>query len=354
MRRENEDRSASPLSLSPMRADAAPELSVPVGTGTPALPVPARPRRRLGGPQWLLLLLRNPKSVFGLVVVLIIVAAAVFAPLLTPYNPGDMIAMPSQAPTADHWFGTTHQGQDVFSQIVYGARVSLLVGASAAVLATLVSAALGMTAAYLGGWADEILSLVTNIFLLIPALPLLIVISAYLPFKNAVSMILIIALTTWAGEARVLRSQALSLRNRDFVLAAKASGESTWRIVLGEIMPNMTSRIAAGFLGSFVGAILFEASLEFLGFGNTDTVSWGTTLYWAQNNSTLLTGEWWHFMFPGLALAITATSLIFVNYGIDEISNPRLRRIKMPRSVSRRSPRSTARSLPLATTSGDR
>jgi len=352
MRRENEDRTASPPSLSTMRAEAVPELSVPVGTGTPALPLPASPRRRLGGPQWLMLLLRNPKSAFGLVVLLLIVAGAVFAPLLTPYSPSDMIALPSQAPSADHWFGTTHQGQDVFSQIVYGARVSLMVGAAAAMLATLVSAALGMTAAYLGRWADEILSMVTNIFLLIPALPLLIVISAYLPFKNAFSMIAIIALTTWAGEARVLRSQALSLRNRDFVLAAKASGESTWRIVFGEIMPNMTSRIAAGFLGSFVGAILFEAGLEFLGFGNTDTVSWGTTLYWAQNNSTLLTGEWWHFMFPGLALAITATSLIFINYGIDEISNPRLRRVKMPKPAPKT--RATAASRPLATTSGDR
>jgi len=349
---QRETRTDMPLDLAPVRSSAAAEVTVPVGTGTPGLPLPAPPRRRLGGPQWLLLLLRNPKSVFGLVMLLIIVAATICAPLLTPYNPNDMIALPSQAPTADHWFGTTHQGQDVFAQVIYGARVSLLVGASAAIVATLISAALGMTAAYLGGWADEILSLVTNIFLLIPALPLLIVISAYLPFKNSFSMIMIIALTTWAGEARVLRAQALSLRNRDFVLAAKASGESTWRIVFGEIMPNMTSRIAAGFLGSFVGAILFEAGLEFLGFGNTDTVSWGTTLYWAQNNAALLSGEWWHFMFPGLALAITATSLIFINYGIDEISNPRLRRIKMPKPAP--TVRATAASLPGATTGGDR
>jgi len=349
---QRETRTDAPLDLTPLRSGALAEVTVPVGTGTPGLPLPAEPRRRLGGPQWLLLLLRNPKSTFGLVVLLIIVAAAIFAPLLTPYNPSDMVALPSQGPSPQHWFGTTHQAQDVFSQVIYGARVSLLVGASAAIMATLVSAALGMTAAYLGGWADEALSLVTNIFLLIPALPLLIVISAYLPFKNSFSMIMIIALTSWAGEARVLRAQALSLRNRDFVLAAKASGESTWRIVFGEIMPNMTSRIAAGFLGSFVGAILFEAGLEFLGFGNTDTVSWGTTLYWAQNNSTLLTGEWWHFMFPGLALAITATSLIFINYGIDEISNPRLRRVKMPKPAPKT--RATAASRPLATTSGDR
>jgi len=175
---------------------------------------------------------------------------------------------------------------------------------------------------------------VTNVFLIIPGLPLLIVISAYLPFKNAFSMILIIAFTTWAGEARVLRSQALSLRSRDFILAALASGESTMRIVFGEIMPNMVSRIAAGFLGAFVGAVLFEAGLEFLGFGNSDTISWGTILFWAQNNGTLLTGEWWHFTFPGLALALTATALIFINYGLDEISNPRLRAIKVPKHLA--------------------
>lgn len=290
-----------------------------------------RGTRRVVLPVWFQLLLGNRKAVVGMIVFAIIVLAALLAPVLTPYDPSAMVDLPSQSPSSAHWFGTTHQGQDVFAQIVWGGRVSLFIGASAALLATVTSAVLGVTAAYLGGWVDDILTLVTNVFLLIPGTPLLIVLSAYLPFKNTLSMILIIAFTTWAGEARVLRSQALTLRNRDFILAAFASGESPARIIVGEMMPNMTSRIAAGFLGSFIGAILFEAGLEFLGFGNTDTVSWGTTLFWAQNNSTLLTGEWWHFTFPGLAIALTATSLIFMNYGLDEISNPRLRQVNMAR-----------------------
>jgi peptide/nickel transport system permease protein len=316
------------------RDDSLDQVSQPAGTGQPSLPLPGR-RPGLELPQFVGLLLGNRKAVFGLAMLGTIVLLAVFAPLIARYPPGDFVALPSEPPSLDHWFGTTHEGQDIFSQVVWGARTSLAVGAAAAFVATFISAVLGMSAAYTGGWYDEIVNLIENIVLVIPALPLLIVVSSYLPFRNAYSMILIIAFITWAGEARVLRSQALSIRNRDFVLAAAATGLPAWRIVLGEIMPNMTSRIAAGFLGSFIGAIFFEAGLEFLGFGNTDNISWGITLFWAENNATLLTGEWWHFTFPGLAIALTATALIFINYGIDEISNPRLQRVRISRGMRR-------------------
>jgi peptide/nickel transport system permease protein len=147
-------------------------------------------------------------------------------------------------------------------------------------------------------------------------------------------LVLIIGLTTWAVEARILRGQALTLRNRDFVLAAKVAGESTWRIVFSEIMANMVSRIAAAFVLVFYIAILYEAGLEFLGLADVNRTSWGSTMYWAQNNSAVLQGEWWHFVFPGLALALTVASLVLVNYGVDELSNPRLRnRAKRRRSA---------------------
>jgi peptide/nickel transport system permease protein len=142
-------------------------------------------------------------------------------------------------------------------------------------------------------------------------------------------MIIILSVTGWAWGGRVLRAQTLSLRNRDFVQAAYLSGEPTWRIVFFEIMPNMISLMVSSFIFTFIGAILAEAGLEFLGFGDINTISWGTILYWAQTNSALLTGEWWHFLFPGLAIALTITSLVFINYGIDAISNPRLRAIKV-------------------------
>lgn len=318
-------------------ADPVMDPQVPVETTVPQVVPPVAPGRRLRVPQFLNLLIHNPKSLFGLCVLTIIVLSAILAPLIARIDPNSMnFTALGQGPSWHHPFGTTQQGYDVFSQVVWGGRTSLLIGSSAAFLATLIAATVGMTAAYVGGVADEVLNLVSNIFIVLPALPVLIVIFAYLPFRGGIVMVVLIALFSWSGEARVLRSFALTLRSRDFVLAARTSGESVWRIVFGEIMPNMTSRIAAGFLGAFVGAILFEAGLEFLGFGGANGVSWGVTLFWAQNNAALELGMWWHFLFPGLALALTATSLIFINYGIDEISNPRLQRVKMPKQPKQR------------------
>jgi len=283
------------------------------------------PRRRAGIPNWTRLLLTNRQSLFGLVLLTGVVTAAVFAPLIAHNSPTDLVGLPGQAPSRAFPFGTTDQGYDVFAQVVWGARTSLLIGASAAVISTTIAVFFGLLAAYSGGWIDDVINLLTNVFLVIPALPLLIVLQTFLPSRGPVVMILILGLTTWALEARVLRSQALSLRNRDFVRAAKVAGESTLRTVFGEVMPNMISRIAAGFLFVFYLSILFEAGLEFLGFGDVNKTTWGVTMYWAQNNSAVLQGEWWHFFFPGLALAITVAALVFINYGIDELSNPRLR-----------------------------
>jgi ABC-type dipeptide/oligopeptide/nickel transport system permease subunit len=174
-------------------------------------------------------------------------------------------------------------------------------------------------------------NLVINVFLTIPAIPLLVVISAYLKGRGMWTMAVVLALVLWAFEARILRGQALSLRNRDFVLAAKASGESTSRIVFGELMPNMISRIAAAFVLVFYIALLVDAGLEFLGLGDVSHTSWGMTLYWAQTNSTVLQGEWWPFVFPGVALALTVLGLVLILTGVDEVSNPRLRAEKPPR-----------------------
>ena len=209
---------------------------------------------------------------------------------------------------------------------MWGARTSLAVAACAAIASTVIATVLGLLAAYSGGWVDDVINLVTNIFLVIPTLPLLIVISAFVPTRGPVIMVLILGFTTWAIEARILRSQAMSIVNRDFVLAAKVAGEGTWGIIRREVMPNMVSRIAAGFVFVFYGSIIFAAGLEFLGFGDVNGTSWGVILYWAQNNSTVLQGAWWHFVFPGLAIALTVAALVFINYGVDELSNPRLRR----------------------------
>jgi peptide/nickel transport system permease protein len=265
------------------------------------------------------------------------VVVALLAPVIAEHSPTEIVGLPGQPPNREFWFGTTDQGYDVFAQVIWGARISLAVGAAAAVISTVIAATLGMLAAYAGGWVDDTINLVTNVFLVIPALPLLLVVYSFLPARGPVVMILILGLTTWAVEARILRGQALSLRNRDFVLAAKVAGERTWRVVFGEIMPNMISRIAAGFLLVFYLSIIFAAGLEFLGFGDVNKTTWGTTLYWAQNNSSVLQGNWWHFVFPGVALALAVAALVFVNYGVDELANPRLRRRRPKRHLFRQS-----------------
>jgi peptide/nickel transport system permease protein len=294
-----------------------------------ALPLSATAPRRHGRfqlPGWLVLLLANPKSRFGIGLVVFMIVVALIAPLISVDDPTAFnVEAIKQTPSWHHLFGTTDQGQDIFSQVVLGARRSLILGAAAAVLATVLAAVLGILAAYSGGIVDEVINFLTNIFLVVPTIPLLIVVSSYLKSRGMTTMILVLGLTLWAFEARILRGQALMLRNRDFVQAAKVAGESTWRIVFGELMPNMISRIAAAFVLVFYIALLVDAGLEFLGLGDTTHVSWGMTLYWAQTNSTVLQGEWWPFLFPGLALVITVVGLVFLLAGIDEVSNPRLR-----------------------------
>jgi peptide/nickel transport system permease protein len=283
-------------------------------------------RTRLRVPGWLALLLRNPKSRLGVLILAFIVVIALIAPLISVAHPNDFnILAIRQAPSWHHLFGTTDQGSDIFSQVVLGARRSLLLGAAAGALATAVAAILGITAAYLGGIVDDLVNFLTNVFLTIPPIPLLVVISGYVKHRGMTTMVIVLALVLWAFEARILRAQALSLKNRDFIQSAKAMGESTWRIVFGELMPNMISRLAAAFVLVFYIALLTDSGLEFLGLGDMSKTSWGVTLYWAQTNSTVLQGEWWPFFFPGAALALTVLGLVLLLAGIDEVSNPRLR-----------------------------
>ena len=287
---------------------------------------PALPSRRFRGPAWLHLLWRNPKSRVGIVFVGVMVLIAVFSPLVSVSDPTAFSLLDArQAPSWHHLFGTTDQGSDIFSQVMLGARRSLLLGVAAATLATVLATSLGILAAYAGGVVDEAVNFLINVFLVIPTIPLLVVVSAYLKSRGMWTMVLVLGLTLWSFEARILRGQALSLRNRDFVLAAKVAGESTARVVFGEIMPNMISRIAAAFVLVFYISLLVDAGLEFLGLGDSAHVSWGMTLYWAQTNSSVLQGEWWPFLFPGLALVVTVLGLTLILAGIDEISNPRLR-----------------------------
>ncbi|MGZ3663421.1 MAG: ABC transporter permease, partial [Ktedonobacterales bacterium] len=185
-----------------------------------------------------------------------------------------------------------------------------------------------VTGGYFGGWIDELLSLVSNVFLVIPQLPLIIVLAALVPTgRGPGTVIIVITLTGWAWGARVMRSITLTLRQRDYVQAARVGGESPFRLIFFEIVPNMGAIIATNFIFATISAILTEATLEFLGLSDLSQVSWGTMLYWAQNNDALLGGQWSWYMPPGLCIALLCASLTLINYGIDSIVNPRLRSI---------------------------
>lgn len=281
---------------------------------------------RLRTPQWCTILWRNKKARFGLVLLAVFVVMAVAAPLLAPYDPRDRSFTGGLPPSAEHWLGTTGKGYDVASQAIYGARTSLLIGLVAGLLSTAIALLVGMTAGYLGGMVDEVLSFVTNLALVVPALPLMVTLAAYAPGGGGVWMVvLVIGITGWAGAARLKRAQILTLRNREYIQAARMAGDGTFRIIFREIAPNMTSLIVVGFIGAVGGAIGAEAGLAFLGIGDPDTISWGTMLYWANTDGALLTGGFSRLVVPGLLLALLTTALTFVNFGVDALSNPHLR-----------------------------
>jgi peptide/nickel transport system permease protein len=276
-------------------------------------------------PQWLRILWANRKSRVGVVLLSVFVLTAAFAPVLAPYDPESTEFAATLPASGSHWLGTTQQGQDVFSQLIHGARTSLLVGLVAGVFSTIIALLIGLTAGYLRGWVDEFLSGLTNLALVIPVLPLMITLAAYAPVRGVWLIILVISVTGWAYGAKIKRAQIITLRTRDYVTAAKLAGDGTLRIVFREIMPNMTSLVVVGFMGAATAAIGAEAGLEFLGLGDPTTISWGTMLYWADNGGALLTGQWPWLIAPGLALTMLVTAMTLINFGVDALSNPALR-----------------------------
>jgi oligopeptide/dipeptide ABC transporter ATP-binding protein len=294
--------------------------------------------------------LLEPKVFIGLVIVGFFAALAIFGPMLDHGDPGAITSAPLQAPSLRHLLGTTQQGQDVLTQVIYGARVSMLIGFAAGLLTTVWSLLVGVTGGYLSGASSELLSMFANVFLVLPSLPLVVIMAAYLPHSGSTGIIIVITVTGWAWGARIIRAQTLSLRRRDFVEAARATGQGSFKIMLYDILPNEMAIITVTFLSSVVVAILTEASIAFLGLTNVTQWSWGTMLYWAQVSGAELAGAWWWFVPPGLCIALVGTGLAFINFGVDDIINPRLRSmvaVKPPRlrrtrallSVIRRSAR---------------
>jgi peptide/nickel transport system permease protein len=294
----------------------------------PVAPIPEEGVKAVGKPRRasniVTLILQNRKAAIGAVILLIFALMAIFAPVIAPYDPTEYVGRARQAPSSEFWFGTTGSGQDVLSQTIYGARVSLGTGLLVGAITTALGALVGMSAGYFRGRVDDILSLITNVILIIPSIPLLIVLAAFLP-AGFWTIVAVLSLTGWSWGARVLRSQTLTLREKDFVASAVITGERSMRIVFREILPNMTSIVVAGMFGAINYAIGAQAGLEFLGLGNPSSISWGTNLYWAQNNAGLLTGAWWTIIPSGVCIALVAFAFALINYAIDEVTNPRLR-----------------------------
>lgn len=303
-------------------ADLTSAVTTAENSETPPPAPPVRKAKRASGVMGLLF--QNRKATIGTVIIAFYLILALIGPWIVPYDATKIVGQRHSPPSMDHWFGTDGSGKDVFSQTVIGARSSLATGLVVGTFVTVIGILVGMTSGYMRGRVDDVLSTLTNVVLIIPGLPLIIVLAAFMP-PGFWSIILVLSVTGWAWGARVLRSQTMSLREKDFVASAVTVGESKFRIMIREILPNMLSIVVAGFLGAVNYAIGAQAGLEFLGLGNPSNVSWGNNLYWAQNNSALLLGAWWTLVPSGLSIALVAFGFSMINYAIDEVTNPRLR-----------------------------
>lgn len=269
--------------------------------------------------------LRNSKFIIGMLIVLLYVIVGVIGPQFTDYGPYDYVGPSNEAPGSEFWLGTTTFGQDVYTQVVLGLGSTFVVGLLGGGLATLIGMAVGFTAGYRGGWIDEVLSMLTNIVLTIPQLAALIIVAAYLQVRGVIIEGVLIGLFGWPWIARAIRAQTFTLRTREFVDLARLSGVGTAKIIRREIAPNMSSYLVLVLILSFGGAILTGAFLEFLGLGPTDAVTLGTMMNHAVSWSALQLGLWWWFVPPGLVITMIVSALYFMNVGLDEVFNPKLR-----------------------------
>lgn len=272
---------------------------------------------------------KYPTGVAGLVLVVLFVLVALFAPLIAPYGPFEVVYRPDQTllrmapPNAQAWFGTTNQGMDVFSQLVWGSQIALTVGLLSAFGSVVIGTLVGLLAGYFGGWVDDVLMRITDVAFGIPFLPFaMVVISILDPSLSLVVLLVIFFL--WRTTARVIRAQVLSLRNRPFIWAAKAAGAGPFRILFVHILPNV---MPLSFLYVAIGVqtgVMMEAALSFLGFGDPHIQSWGTMLNAAFAAGAMRTAWWW-VLPPGLALSAFVISVFMIGRAYEEILNPRLR-----------------------------
>jgi peptide/nickel transport system permease protein len=276
--------------------------------------------------------LRSRKAVVGLAILAVFSLFAIAPGWFTSVDdPNKLAFVPSLGPSGAHWLGTTALGQDIWAQLVYGTRQSLVIAVVAGAFATVLSVVVGVSAAYLGGIADDVLSLITNVFLVLPTFPLIIILATYAGKGTLLVILIVLVVTGWSYGANQMRAQTLSLRNRDFLESARVRGERRSYIIVVEVLPTMTSLIIANFLGAALYSVLTAAGLQFLGLGDPNSESWGTMLYWSQNQQALQTGSPLWSIAPGLCVALLGAAFALVNYAFDEVSNPALRPVRRRR-----------------------
>lgn len=271
------------------------------------------------------ILIRSPKFLIGIFILIAVLALVFIYPLFDKKNPLDMIALAYQPPGQGLLLGSDNFGRDLFLELVYGIRTSMEVGLIAGLIATVIGLVIGLAAGYLGGLIDNLLTAITNIFIVIPSFIILILISVSINSRSSLVTALVIGITSWPWTARAVRAQTTSLRNRDHVNIAKISGHSTAKIILSEILPYIASYVVMAFVLQMASGILSEAAISMLGLGPFNTISLGIIMNWALTFEAPVSGAWWAFIPAAFAIAIITFSLYLMNTGMDEIFNPKIR-----------------------------
>ena len=264
-------------------------------------------------------------AAIGVLIVLTLIVVAVFAPQISPYDPRARVDKPFLPPSAAHRLGTNDIGQDILSEVIYGARVSLLVGSVAALVALVIGTTVGLLAGYYPRRVGPLLMRFVDVILVLPFLPLLIILAAYLG-RSLLNTTFIIGALIWAGSARVIRAQVLTLTQQEYVEAARAIGARDRHIILRHILPQVLLLSMGQFVQATSSAILLEASLSFLGLGDPLQKSWGSVLYWAQVRGALLTPAWlWWVLPPGLLIGSASLGFAMIGFALEQVINPRLK-----------------------------
>ena len=268
----------------------------------------------------------HPKGRIGLILVTIISIFAIFAPIIAPYDPYDVMQRGAKGvgPSWDHLLGTTSYGEDIFSMLVYGAKVSMSVGIITASLISMIGAFMGIAAGYLGKLTDTIIMRIVDVLLVIPGLPILIVLTSL--FGTGYPMIIfILAMLGWSGLSRVVRSQVLTIKNTNYVKSAELFGASKWYVMRRHILPGVSNQLIMNTAMMAAGVMVAEAGLSFLGLGNTEFISWGKMLAEAQASGALTLGYWWWIIAPGIGIFLSVSAFMLIGLSLEEIFNPRMK-----------------------------